>query len=508
MTPSSASSSAQKPVNPKVLAWIETKRGIPAEVAIRGGLTSHKGNPAFEYRRASGLQYVKARLSQPDGGKSFQRDRQNAETCMFGEELIEAEPELSHPLVIFEGEIDKLTGFFAGIPNSTSVPDGAQLAKPGEGKIIPEEDKPFSWLWEDGKLKKHIAQFDKIVLATDDDQKGRILREELAVRLDRWKCYFVEYPEGCKDANDVLIKYGREAVVALIDNAKPVVPASLISIADYHDRDTGEILETGFKGFDTSTEDGGSGFSFMVPELCIITGMPGSGKSEFAVVMAAHLANVHNMPGAIFQFEDNATRVYKTLERYAMNSVQGIGDDKQAAREWIRPRFKTIAPPEDLDHPDFTLDWIKDAIREARTRHGCRWVIIDPWNEIEHLWDSRGVTESTYINNALRSMKRLARAYQIILFIVAHPNVSGGRNQSVDDADLYSISGGAALNNKADHGFIVVRPDKSSNEVHIKLAKSKDHSRMGKPATFTYIYQWSSATYRYVGKYQSDSKNA
>ena len=46
-----------------------------------------------------------------------------------------------------------------------------------------------------------MQQFKKIILATDDDQKGRVLRDELAVRLGRSRCWFVTYPKGCKVAN-------------------------------------------------------------------------------------------------------------------------------------------------------------------------------------------------------------------------------------------------------------------------------------------------------------------
>jgi hypothetical protein len=47
----------------------------------------------------------------------------------------------------------------------------------------------------------------KIVIAVDNDAPGRRLEDELARRLGRERCWRVEWPVGCKDANDVLVKF-------------------------------------------------------------------------------------------------------------------------------------------------------------------------------------------------------------------------------------------------------------------------------------------------------------
>src|SRR5262249_10825982 len=75
------------------------------------------------------------------------------------------------------------------------------------------------------------------------------------------------------------------------------------------------------------------------------------------------------------------------------------------------------------------------------TRHGCRWVLVDPWNEVEHLW-GRQDTEATYLNRALRELKRLGRRFQIALIIVAHPTKEGGKAEKLREASLYDINGG------------------------------------------------------------------
>lgn len=472
--------------------WLETQRRIPAEIAARCGVVTINGNLTFEYRAGGVLRYRKMRVLR-DGEKSFMRDRKGADTCLFLEHVLETDPDLSSPLVICEGEIDALTLVSCGIPNVVSVPDGAQLEELGKGKIIPSEDKAFGWLWDDRGLKPHLAQFERIVLAVDGDKKGRVLREELAVRFERWKCDFVVYPDGCKDANDVLVKHGPEAVARLIADAQPLVPNRLVAFGDLPDYGYGEVYSSGFKGLDEGLK-----FGLVAPEFVVITGEPGSGKSEFAACLGANLANYHQLPGAILQFEDRSQRVRETLIKYAFGHVDGV-QDRTSAREWVSRWFRTIEPQQALNEDaDYDLDWLKATLREARTRHGCKWVILDPWNELDHIWD-RSQSEAIYTNDALRKLKRIARALQIILMVVVHPSKEGGRQKDITEKDLYGISGSAAWANKADHGLIIHRPDHAKSEVYVKIAKSKDHAVMGRPGIIRMNYDISCSKYRYIG---------
>jgi len=473
--------------------WLEDVRKIPVEVAAKCGVVTLNGNLTFEYRADGLLRYRKSRVVDANGEKSFRRDRKGAETCLFLEHFLQTDPDPSSPLVICEGELDALSLVAAGIPNVVSVPDGAQLDALGEGKIVPSEDKAFGWLWSETGLKPHLAQFERIVLATDNDKKGKVLREELAVRFERWKCDFVSYPDGCKDANEVLVNFGPAVLAKMIADAQPVVPNRLVSFGDVPDFGYGEIYSSGFKGLDEGLK-----FGMVTPELVVITGNPGSGKSEFAACLGANLANFHQLPGAILQFEDRSTRVRETLIRYAFGHVDGI-QDRSAAREWVGKWFRTIEPQQAMaDESDYDLEWLKATMREARVRHGCRWIILDPWNELDHIWD-RAQSEAIYTNDALRKLKRIARALQIILMVVVHPSKEGGRQQDITERDLYGISGAAAWANKADHGIIIHRPDHAKNDVYVKIAKSKDHSVMGRPGIVRMQYDISSSKYRYIG---------
>lgn len=487
------------------LGWLESDRKIPIETAVKFGATTIDGKLAFAFYSPSGeLLYNKTRIPQADGGKSFRRDRSDVKSELFNAQCLGETCGPDDILIITEGEIDALSFLSIGCPYVVSVPDGAQLAKPGEGDIDPGQDRAFAYLWQGRKLRPEIAQFSKFLLATDDDDKGRILRDELAVRLGRNKCWWIAYPEGCKDGNDVLRKYDSDALTDALAAIEPVVPSRLVPFS--------AIPESGYRESYTSGWPGLNPFLKIVPpELMVVTGHPGSGKSLWVVSLVANLARTHGIKSAILQFEDNVERNRVDLLAYARMQVDGIahsvdGDGvvmraptnaKELATQWIDKHFITISPSEEIDaSTDYTLAWLQEAIDEAATRHGCKVVVIDPWNELEHIF-GRGTNEATYTNDALRMIKKLARRYRIAVVIVAHPSKEGGKVKEITEMSLYDISGSAAWKNKADHGIIVHR-NVDQGFTWIKVDKSKNHMVMGKPGIVRMRYETEIANYKFI----------
>jgi twinkle protein len=269
-----------------------------------------------------------------------------------------------------------------------------------------------------------------------------------------------------------------------------MVPNRLVSFSEIPSRADSTRYSTGWHDFDRH-------FALVPPQLIVVTGKPNHGKSQWTLALVGNLARLHGLKGAILQFEDNPERNRRDLVRYAEHwhgqEQCGIHQDPAA---WVDRMFRTISPNEELDPDrDFNLAWLKAAIEEAATRHGCRWVLIDPWNEVEHLW-GRQDTEATYLNRALRELKRMARRFQIAIIIVAHPNLQGGRVISVEEASLYDINGGAVWNNKADLGVIVWAKDLKTFERDVKVAKSKDFRRMGVPGIVRMEFHAEHATFR------------
>jgi twinkle protein len=392
-------------------------------------------------------------------------------------------------LIITEGEFDALSWMTAGASYVVSVPNGAP-GQPGQGDIDPRTDKQFGYLWRDGKLIAELDKFERIILSTDGDSAGLVLRDELALRLGRPRCWHVTYPEGTKDANDVLPTRGLDAMAALLNGARPIVPNWLVRFSDIPSRAARPRYTSGWSGLDKHLR-------IVPPELVVVSGKPGSGKSQWTLAFVANLARTHGLKGAILQFEDDVERNREDLLTYARSwhgqPQLGIAEDP---RTWVDRMFLTISPSEDTDESvDFDLQWVHHAIEEAATRHGARWLLIDPWNEIEHLWRVNE-TETGYTNSALRQLKRLIRRYQIALIIVAHPSKGGG-SKAIEDTTPYDISGSQAWFNKPDH-VVWIFHEQEDELTTVKVCKSKDWRVRGCPGTVKMRFVPQRASFEFV----------
>ncbi|KAJ0957070.1 putative DNA helicase [Helianthus annuus] len=119
-------------------------------------------------------------------------------------------------IVIVEGEIDKLSMDEAGVVNCVSVPDGAPQ------QVSKKQDTRFKYLSD---CNGYLDKASRIILATDGDGPGQVLAEELSCRLGKERCWLVTWPkkdEGthCKDANEVLVHLGPEALRHVVETAE------------------------------------------------------------------------------------------------------------------------------------------------------------------------------------------------------------------------------------------------------------------------------------------------
>jgi twinkle protein len=252
--------------------WLEQVRKIPCETAAEMGVVSKGQILAFEYRQNGVSSYLKARKEVLRNGvmdKDYFIEPAGAKLRLWNEDSL-SDPS-GAPLIMTEGEFDALSFLAAGATHVVSVPNGAPLDRPGEGNIDPAEDSAFRYLWEDGRLKAALRRFDKIILATDDDHKGHILRDELAIRLGRPRCWFVRYPKGCKDANEVLVKHGADALQDMIGSALPMVPSRLVSFSEIPSRADDRRFSSGWSGLDPH-------FTVQPPQLIIVTGRQITGR--------------------------------------------------------------------------------------------------------------------------------------------------------------------------------------------------------------------------------------
>lgn len=474
-------------------------RGLDIEVAARMGARFDRGAFRFDYTRDGSFLYAKVRT--PD--KQFRIEPSGRRMQFWNLDALRGfegrRREQGEFLVVTEGEFDAIAVAQACGGYVVSVPNGV-AGKRSEGDIIIAEDNRFSYIWEGEQLIQELDQFDKIVLCVDGDDPGMILRDELALRIGETRCWYVTYPGGCKDANDVLRTYGADALRKLIGEARPMRPGFLVKPSDVPPRSLSQNFSTGF-GWTQDRREGVLDPHLMLerPELMVVTGEPGHGKGQFIRCMTFHLAEKHGWRTAYLTPEDPAHRVKRDMMRFAKRAYfealmgdqphwNSTREQDRQAEEWVDACFRISMPPED---EPITIEMVEREMEAAALHHNCQVFVLDPWNEVEHVMN-RGELETQYVERTLRRLLRKMRRLNLVLIIAAHPTKIGDGEK----VSLYKISGSSNWKNKCQHGVIVRKL--TDNVAEIEVEKSKDWERMGQPGKIGMRFDRWRCDYRYV----------
>lgn len=388
-------------------------------------------------------------------------------------------------LIITEGEVDALTCLEAGLSNVISVPDGAS-------------DKKLKWIDE---LNGELNGFKRIVLLTDGDSVGIAMRNELARRLGRHRCWRVEWDEGCKDPNDVLIGYGKERLRELVETAEPWPLKALHETKAYAD-DAFALLNGEVKtGISTGITAMDWNYKVRAGELNIISGAPGVGKSEFMDQICLNLASEHGWRFAVCSFENPVDEhinklAAKYIRKPAWDTQSG---QKMSHEEWgkavgfIGSHYYWIRSDDEAP----TVDWcLENATACVQRYPNVRGLILDPYNEFEHRRPS-GWTETEYVSQMLATLKRWAAANECAIFLVAHPaKLRRNQDGSFPVPEPYDIAGSANFYNKADNILIVERDFTEGSDdirIHVKKIRFKQSGRVG---CVELKYNYTDGTYR------------
>jgi twinkle protein len=460
----------------KVLDWF-LKRGINAETLYRNSISYGKIYMPQKEDFVNAVQFPYFRDGNPvnvkyrDGEKNFRMEA-GAERILYGLADIAA------TTVIVEGEIDKLSCDEAGWRNCLSVPDGAPVP------TAKDYSSKFEFL---ENCEKEIEPISTWILAVDNDEPGRVLQEELARRLGKEKCKLVEWPEGCKDANDTLVKYGAGKLSECLSTAKDYPIQGIYDIKSLqsqirrlyeHEAERGE--STGWKELDEL-------YTVRPGEWTLVTGIPGHGKSEFVDNLLVHLMWKKWRFG-IFSPENQPLErhVAKILEKcVGMPFYRGINkrmdwDNVTEAIGYINDVFTFILPEEE----SLTVDGILTLAKTAVLRKGIKGLVVDPWNELSHT-RPQNMSETEYISHSISKIRRFARSYGIHIWLIVHPAKMQKIKQDDGTMDYpvptpYDCHGSAHWRNKADNAISVYRNMKTDRiQIHVQKIRFKEIGKVG-----------------------------
>lgn len=389
--------------------------------------------------------------------------------------LFNADTLADEQIVWVEGEPDVMALAECGLNHAVSLKDGAP-SKAGSGN-----DKRFEAL---ATHETELAKVRRFILAGDNDGPGLVLREELARRLGRHRCWIVTWPADCKDACDVLGKHGPDAVLASIATAEPYPIEGIRKLQrgmlrKFRALPPPVTMSTGTSASDQILKLPTEG------RVIVVTGYPNHGKTTWLRFVMVHTAARHGRRWAVFSPENQPWERFmidcaRTYFRKPFYPIKGIGilmseDDIDEAEAFLTDRVSMIVCDAEKDRP--TADWIFERAAAAVLRDGVTDVLIDPFNEIDQ---QRGLmSETDYIGQFLQRCRAFGQRYGCNVWVAAHPSKPPPlRPKEIRVAPgPYDINGSAHFANKSDIGITIHNPEGDLTELHLWKSRFPEWGR-------------------------------
>lgn len=203
-----------------------------------------------------------------------------------------------------------------------------------------------------------------------------------------------------------------------------------------------------------------------------------------------NIAKRHSWKFAVFTPENNPIQRYVAhLMQLDVQKPFSIGkqerikeEEKNYSREWLNEHFVFIMPKSD----EMRIDNLIGKATICVLKHGVKGIVLDPWNEIDHT-RPLNLSETEYISKCLSKLRYFARAYQVHIWLIAHPTKMLKRQDgSYPVPTPYDISGSAHFRNKADCCLTVWRdlePDTTrqlETDIYIQKVRFHEVGRIGK----------------------------
>lgn len=399
---------------------------------------------------------------------------------------------------VVEGEIDCLSLCEIGYWNTVSVPNGATISEEekniyettGELKVI--SNIKLEYLdkdWESFKDKKVIY------IGTDNDAPGLKLREELGRRLRKDRCKILKFDlfeitvnniiRKCKDANEVLLHHGENALQFVIDNAEPFPVNDVILIDKLKPELLTEYMHGSTHGIDIQIPSMKEHFSIVKGHTLLINGYPSNGKTSFMCMLVMLMSIEYEWKWGIYSPENYPVSdiVQTLLEIYTGKpfdkrySNRMTSDEMEQALDFVKKHIFFVN-----NEDGYTPEGLRTVTKQMIYQFGIDGFITDPWNSLIHNGEDN---INAYLGRELSFETRLAVNNKIFKIINAHPNTPPkDKDKEYKAPGTMEVSGGIMWYNKMYEILCVHRQnsndfDNTNTEIHIQKVKS--HKQVGVP---------------------------
>ena len=318
---------------------------------------------------------------------------------------------LNRRMILTEGQLDTLSVAEAGIKNAVSVPTGAK----GFTWI------PYCWDW----IHKNFGT----IIVFGDYEKGRMtLLDDIKLRFKTLKIKHVRYEDykDCKDANEILQKYGKEQIKACIDNAELVTVSDVIDLADVEDVDIFKLkkLKTGISQLDRLLY-GGLPFG----GVHLVTGKAGHGKSTLAsqIVVNAREQGYKcfcysgELPNYLFKawmsFQVAGLHTFEYQNEWGDKNYNISDTNKKIISDWYRD-YIWLYDASMLDEEEH--EGLVKTAEKMILQYECKVILLDNLMTALDLEDVNGYDKYDKQSAFVKKLAQLARQYDVLILLVAH----------------------------------------------------------------------------------------
>lgn len=377
----------------------------------------------------------------------------------------------SDTVIFVEGEIDVLSLWEVGYRNATTLPDGA----PAQANFK-EGDKRFSCL-----QTYPLNKVKKIILFVDNDGAGENLNKELLHRFGKDKCWYVEVPKDCKDANDVLCKHGAATLKKIVDFAKPYPVDGLYTVGNYQNQvidlfngNYTKPIEIGYPSIDRI-------YKILKGTFHVWTGIPNHGKSTVLDQFLVNIARRDGWKFAMFSPEHSTSMHIRRLVQIVSEKPFDKGfegrmstDELHNAMDWVKEHFYFIETREHIPNIQKILEIAKQSVQ----KFGINGIVIDPYNEVDARRQGN-YREDEHIRDFISNCKKFARNTDCTVWVVAHPTkMQKENNGSYAPPTAYDIAGASHWHNQSD-AVITVHRDFDDDSINIITRKIREQGLYG-----------------------------
>ena len=460
----------------------------------------------FPYFRDGELINIKYR----DGRKNFKLNK-DSELIFYNINSINDK----RKVIIVEGEIDCLSVYESGYGKDYFNKDTGEILQNVLSEYIvlsvpngaSKGNQKLDYL---DNCADYFVGLHEIIIATDGDEAGKQLKDELIRRLGVERCKTIVYPNEefdfngikrkCKDFNEVLIKFGKEKIIDIINNSQSIPVDGVYFVEDIFD----SMLDNFRKGIvlapTTRFKDMDNYFRWKKGDITLCTGYGNHGKSFFMLQLMLTKSIWDGWKWAIFSPENYPANDFydDIIEMYCGKWLNALTEQEYIdACLFIDEHFFYVYPDNEHD-----INSINEKFRYLILKKGVDGVMIDPFNQLDHNQKAYQ-REDQYLSALLKDIKRFALLNNVVYCIVAHPkNPSYNQDKSLPVVDMYDIAGGAVWGNKCDQIISYYRPrfheDKNSPDVQVYIQKLKRKRTGGMLGDFSMVLIWAKKRYSEV----------